>query len=84
MQCSKDVRNYCRKCDLCASRSEPARKIRAPMSQYNVGAPMERLAIDVLGPLPLSDEGNRFILIAANYSPNGWKRMSFPTRRLLL
>ena len=67
MQYSKDVRNYCRKCDLCASRSGPARKIRAPMSQYNVGAPMERLAIDVLGPLPLSDEGNQFILIAADY-----------------
>ena len=28
---------------------------------------MERLAIDVLGPLPLSDSGNRYILIAADY-----------------
>ncbi|MCG8621537.1 MAG: hypothetical protein MJE68_05995, partial [Proteobacteria bacterium] len=67
VQYSKDVKDYCRKCDLCASRRGPARKIRAPLSQYNVGAPMERLAIDVLGPLPQSDDGNRYILIAADY-----------------
>ena len=51
VQCSKDAKNYCRKCDLCTFRQGPARKIRAPLSRYNVGAPMERLAIDVLGPL---------------------------------
>ena len=28
---------------------------------------MERLAIDVLGPLPLSSRGNKYILIAADY-----------------
>ena len=67
VQCSKDVKNYCRKCDLCASRRGPAKKIGAPLNQYNVGVPMERLAIDVLGPLPQSDEGNRFILIAADH-----------------
>lgn len=37
------------------------------MGQYNVGAPMERLAIDVLGPLPLSDSGNKYVLIAEEY-----------------
>ena len=41
--------------------------LRAPLSQYNVGAPMERLAIDILGPLPQSKQGNKYILIAANY-----------------
>ena len=28
---------------------------------------MERLAIDVLGPLPVSDAGNKYLLIAADY-----------------
>ena len=67
VQCSKDVRTYCKKCDLYASRWGLVKKIKAPLSQYNVGTPMERLAIDVLGPLPQSEEGNRFILIAADY-----------------
>ena len=50
--CSKDVKAFCKNCDLCASRQGPARKIRAPLSQYSIGAPMERLDIDILGPLP--------------------------------
>jgi len=29
-------------------------KREAPMAKYNVGSPMERLAIDVLGPLPVT------------------------------
>ena len=49
------------------SRQDPARKIRAPLSQSNVGAPMERLAIDILRPLPQNKQGNKYILITADY-----------------
>ena len=58
---------YSQCCDLCASRKGPAQKQRGPMKQYNVGAPMERIAIDVLGPLPLSHRGNKYLLIVADY-----------------
>jgi hypothetical protein len=37
------------------------------MHQYNVGAPFERIAIDVAGPFPLSDQGNRYLLIVTDY-----------------
>jgi hypothetical protein len=37
------------------------------MHQHNVGAPFERIAIDVGGPFPRSDKGNRYILIAMGY-----------------
>ena len=37
------------------------------MAQYNVGAPMERIAVDVLGPLPESESGNKYLLIVADY-----------------
>jgi transposase InsO family protein len=37
------------------------------MQQYNVGAPFERIAIDVAGPFPRSDQGNRYLLIAMDY-----------------
>ena len=63
----KDVQNWCKNCDLCASRRGPPRKIRAPLSQYNAGSPMERIAVDVLGPLPTSEDGNKYLLIAADY-----------------
>jgi transposase InsO family protein len=37
------------------------------MKKYNVGAPFERIAIDVAGPFPRSDKGNRYLLIAMDY-----------------
>jgi hypothetical protein len=37
------------------------------MHQYNVGAPFERIAINVAGRFPRSDQGNRYILIAIDY-----------------
>ena len=65
--CGRDVKLYCSRCNVCASRKGPAKKQRAPMKMYNVGAPMERVAIDVLGPLPLTEKGNKYLLIAMDY-----------------
>ena len=65
--CTKDVKHWCRACDLCASRERPTRTPRAPLKTYNVGAPLERVALDILGPLPDSDRGNKCILIIGDY-----------------
>ena len=67
VQCQQDVREWCRNCDLCAQKRGPQKKIKAPMAKYNVGSPMERIAIDVLGPLPITETGNKYILIVADY-----------------
>ena len=48
------------------------------MAQYNVGALMERLAADTLGPLPVSDLGNKYLLIVADYFTK-WTE-AFPIR----
>jgi len=37
------------------------------MHQYNVGAPFERVAVDIAGPFPESDRGNRYVLVAMDY-----------------
>jgi hypothetical protein len=34
---------------------------------YNVGAPLERIAIDVMSPLPTSTVGNKYILVIGDY-----------------
>ena len=54
----KDVESciWCARCDVCASRKKPCKKTpRASMKNYNVGAPKERIVIDVMGPLPVTD-----------------------------
>jgi hypothetical protein len=34
---------------------------------YNVGAPFERIAVDIAGPFRESDRRNRYLLIAMDY-----------------
>lgn len=58
------VKEYIHQCDRCAARSPcMPKKSRAPLGTYNVGAPMERIAIDILGPLPVMKNGNKFCLV---------------------
>ena len=40
---------------------------KAPMKLTRAGYPMERIATDILGPLPESENGNRYILEINDY-----------------
>ena len=60
------IQDYCLTCDKCVAKKLPIKKHRAPLGQYLVGEPMERIQIDVLGPLPLSKNGNRFIVVVVD------------------
>lgn len=62
----KSIVEYCRKCDKCAARKPSKQRNRAPLGQYIVGEPMERVAVDILGPLPVTEHGNRYILVLAD------------------
>jgi hypothetical protein len=62
-----DVEIWCRQCDTCAASRGTRTKARGLMHQHNVGAPFERVAIDIAGPFPRRDRGNRYLLIAMYY-----------------
>jgi len=62
-----DVRSYLRRCVGCAQKKGPQKRHRAPLQQYRVGAPLERIAIDILGPLTRTDKGNEYILVVGDY-----------------
>ena len=62
-----DVNNWVRNCDTCASVKSPTQKLKAPMGSMPVGAPLDRLETDLMGPLPLTPRGNRFILVVTDY-----------------
>lgn len=40
---------------------------KAPLQKYVVGAPLERLAIDIMGPLPLTKKKNSYLMVAGDY-----------------
>lgn len=67
VSCSDDVRDWCRRCATCAASNGPQRKRRAGMQQYIVGSPFERIAVDVLGPLPESEAGKKYIFVVMDY-----------------
>ncbi|KAK7884629.1 hypothetical protein WMY93_027752 [Mugilogobius chulae] len=66
-QLRRDVEDFCRRCDLCASYKGPPGQSRAELQQLAVGAPMERVAVDIMGPFPRTDKGNRYVLAAMDY-----------------
>ena len=64
---SADVRSYLRQCVACAQKKGTPKKHRAPLQQLRVGGPLERIAIDVLGPLTETHRGNVYILVVGDY-----------------
>jgi len=54
-------------CNSCARSKHTNRKNRSPMGSNPVGETMERIGIDITGPFPISNQGNRFILIVMDY-----------------
>ncbi|XP_063868206.1 uncharacterized protein LOC135104608 [Scylla paramamosain] len=62
-----DVIEWCRACDVCSGKKGPTRKNRAPLQVYSVGAPMERVAVDIAGLLPLTPRGNWYICVVMDY-----------------
>jgi hypothetical protein len=67
LQVRADIEKLCRQCDNCAASRGPRTKNWDQMHQYNVGVPFEWIAIDVAGPFPRRDQGNRYLLIAMDY-----------------
>ncbi|KAJ8037598.1 hypothetical protein HOLleu_18448 [Holothuria leucospilota] len=58
-----DVKNWIRKCKTCGARKRPNRTPRAPLKVFSVGSPMDRVAVDILGPFPVSARGNKYVLV---------------------
>ncbi|XP_071652203.1 uncharacterized protein [Temnothorax longispinosus] len=61
--CKQDVEEWCKTCKVCVSKKGPLGKGKSPLQIYNVGAPFERLQMDILGPLPITTSGNRYLLV---------------------
>jgi hypothetical protein len=63
----QDVSLYCRKCVVCQAQKMPRKTPKAPLQSTVVGVPFEKCGMDILGPIPLSDRGNKYILSVTDY-----------------
>ena len=77
-----DITNWCQNCPWCQKRKSPNKKAQYPMRQYLVGAPMEHVAVDILGPLAESNLGNKLICIVSDYFTKWVEAFPMPNKRL--
>jgi hypothetical protein len=63
----EDLNIFITQCDSCASIKTPTQHPKAPLGVMPVGSPLDRIATDILGPLPKTPRGNRYILVVTDY-----------------
>ena len=77
---SKDVREMVQRCMEC-QKVNLAREGKAPLVSLPViSTPFDRIAIDVVGPLPITDRKNRYILTVMDFATRYPE--AFPLRRI--
>lgn len=58
-----DCKLYVKSCGICNKNKRAKDHARAKLGQYHAGIPVERVHMDILGPLPLTDQKNKYILM---------------------
>ena len=74
----KNVTAWVMNCDVCQRTKPEVKRQRAPMGRCMTGAPLERVAIDVMGPLPETVRGNKYIVVIGDYFTK-WME-AYPTK----
>ena len=65
---SMDVRRWCRGCSVCCARRPKPSRAHHPLQQDPVSEPLQRVAVDLLGPLePPTAKGNRYVVVFVDY-----------------
>eukprot|EP00731_Ephydatia_muelleri_P009263 Em0004g1601a len=64
--CDLDVKNAIQQCDRCQKRNNPVPKQHSPIGTIKSNYPFEKLSWDIMGPLPTSSCGNKYILVVTD------------------
>ena len=64
---ASDVQIYVQSCPTCAQLASKNPVHRAPLQSMAAGFPFEFVALDIVGPLPVTPTGNRYVLVIVDY-----------------
>ena len=76
----RDVEDWCRQCEKCARRKSPQATARAPLISSCPRYPLERIALDIMGPMPMTESGNKYILVVGDYFTKWKESFAFPNQ----
>ena len=62
-----DVKLHIRNCVTCSENKMLLRKFRASMADFRVGVPLDCVGIDLMGPLPMTKQGSKHLLVVVDY-----------------
>lgn len=64
----RDIVEYCRACKSCSLRKTPKGRRPAPFQEFGqLSSPFERTAMDIVGPLPVTTAGSKYILVFVDH-----------------
>ena len=64
-----DVQRYVQSCDICQRTIPKGRHVKVPLGDMPIiGTPFEKVAIDLVGPLVMSDRKHRWILTMIDFA----------------
>ena len=61
------VIRWCKRCDVCVQSKPGPKKTRAQLGRVPAAAPLERIAVDIMRPIPETNDGNKYILVLKDY-----------------
>ena len=62
----RDMDDFVSTCQICQSFKVAQKKRRGPQKPFPVGLPLERVCIDIVGPFPVTKNGNKYILVVTD------------------
>ena len=80
--CADDVSEWCSCCAVWCSRKTHAPKRRAGLQTLQVGYPLQMVCVDLLGPLPETETGSRYVLVAVDHFTKWERTIQVSTHRL--
>ena len=76
------VQELCRLCDSCAARKPSPKQNKAPMGHILSG-PYGKVCLDILGPLPLTNQRNKYILVMTDTFTKWTEAIPIPDQKPL-
>ena len=67
LKLGEDVENHIRRCDPCAEVNDLSKQPKVPLINVKAGHPLQRVAIVIVGPTPMSTSGHEWLPVVSDH-----------------